>query len=276
MTSSRITKFNRVLFVTMLTNVGYGGSGLATSYSLPPGALANTRCINLPGAMNENSSQKNTFFGPSFPGNTRKISLASSVFQSDSMRGGGRNLSMELTHGSLKSPAILMSSAWAVLGVISILVKAIKRVLPIAMEPFRGGVPLTNLQIFSYVGTCLFFAYAEGYKGFQKKFSPLVIRRAFTLDGTSPILHKIFAPFYSMALFHSTKRRKIISWSVSGGVAMIVMVVKRFPYPWRNILDAGVVVGLSWGALSIAVEYFHTIFSGKLPPMDPFLPIPKD
>ena len=40
----------------------------------------------------------------------------------------------------------------------------------------------------------------------------------------------------------------IVSWSVSIGVAVIVAAVKRLSYPWRNIVDAGVVVGLSWGA----------------------------
>ena len=32
--------------------------------------------------------------------------------------------------------------------------------------------------------------------------------------------------------------------------------MKRLPYPWRSIVDAGVVVGLSYGALSIAVRFW--------------------
>ncbi len=65
----------------------------------------------------------------------------------------------------------------------------------------------------------------------------------------------------------------IVSWSVSTGVALVVAAVKRLPYPWRNIVDAGVVVGLTWGSLSISIGYFKTLLTGKLPEgVDPALP----
>jgi hypothetical protein len=120
----------------------------------------------------------------------------------------------------------------------------------------------------AYIVTCLWFAYVEGYKGFQQKFSPLVVKRSFTLKpGTQGVswLHVVLAPIYSMGLIHATKKRKIVSWSVTLGVAAIVAAVKRLPYPWRNIVDAGVVVGLSWGSLSIVVSYLHSIVTGKVP-----------
>jgi hypothetical protein len=68
-----------------------------------------------------------------------------------------------------------------------------------------------------------------------------------------------------MGLFHATRKRKITSLSVSLGVAGIVAAVKRLPYPWRNVVDAGVVVGLSWGSLSILVIYCKAWITGKLP-----------
>lgn len=114
----------------------------------------------------------------------------------------------------------------------------------------------------------------EGYKGFQLKFSPLVVARAQTLkpfNGT-PFHHTLFAPFYAMGLFHATKKRKIISWSVSTGVAVIVVAVKKLPYPWRNIIDAGVIVGLSWGSISIIVEWVKAVVLGIEVKMDPALP----
>lgn len=81
----------------------------------------------------------------------------------------------------------------------------------------------------------------EGYKGFQQKFSPLVVKRSFTLgSGSTSFLHYLLAPLYSMGLFHATKKRMIVSWSVTIGVAAIVAAVKRLPYPYRNIVDAGV------------------------------------
>lgn len=125
----------------------------------------------------------------------------------------------------------------------------------------------------AYIGTCLFFAYAEGYKGFQLKFAPLVVCRSFNLGIKSPLHHVLLGPMYSMGLFHATRKRMIVSWSVSTGVAIVVAAVKRLPYPWRNIVDAGVVVGLTWGSLSIAIGYFKTLLTGKLPEgVDPALP----
>lgn len=178
---------------------------------------------------------------------------------------------LNLTTGSV------LASLWGSLGVVYILFKAIKRVLPIALEPFtkaEGVVPLTQFQLAAYIITCLWFAYVEGYKGFQRKFSPLVVSRSFTLQpGSSPIHHILFAPLYSMALFHATKKRMIVSWSVSIGVAVIVAAVKKLPYPWRNIVDAGVVCGLSWGAISILGGYIISLITGIAPiDVDPALP----
>lgn len=108
----------------------------------------------------------------------------------------------------------------------------------------------------------------EGYKGFQLKFSPLVVKRSFTLipgkNGTR-WYHFLLAPLYSMGLIHATRRRKIVSWSVSIGVAAIVAAVKRLPYPWRNVVDAGVVAGLTWGSLSILALYVKTWVTGQTP-----------
>jgi hypothetical protein len=117
----------------------------------------------------------------------------------------------------------------------------------------------------------------EGYKGFQLKFSPLVVARAQTLKpcNGSPIHHTLLGPFYAMGLFHATKKRTIVSWSVTTGVAVIVAAVKRLPYPWRNIVDAGVIVGLSWGSISIIVEWIKAAVLGKEMTTDPALPNAK-
>lgn len=113
----------------------------------------------------------------------------------------------------------------------------------------------------------------EGYKGFQTKFSPLVVKRSLTLQpGQSKIHHFLLAPFYSMGLFHATKKRTIVSWSVTTGVALVVAAVKRLPYPWRNIIDAGVVAGLTWGSLSILIIYLKAWITGQPPTIDPALP----
>ncbi len=75
-----------------------------------------------------------------------------------------------------------------------------------------------------------------------------------------------------MGLFHATKKRVIVSWSVTLGVAAIVALVKKLPYPWRNIVDAGVVVGLTWGTISIGIQWLQIVLFGKKSTTDPALP----
>ena len=115
-------------------------------------------------------------------------------------------------------------------------------------------------------------------KGFQLKFSPLVVTRSFTLipgkNGTK-WYHFLLAPLYSMGMIHATRKRKIVSWSVTTGVALIVAAVKRLPYPWRNIIDAGVVAGLTWGSLSMAIFYVKSWITGRPPVVDAALPEQK-
>lgn len=178
---------------------------------------------------------------------------------------------------AVRSVADGLASFWGAFGVIYILMKAIIRVVPIALDPLTNGAatPLTPFQLGAYISTCLFFAYAEGYKGFQRKFAPLVVARSFTIrpaNGFSKIHHTVLAPLYSMGLFHATKKRMIVSWSISIGVGYIVHAVKKLPYPWRNIVDAGVVVGLTWGAVSIAIGYIAGLLKGGVVDTDPAMP----
>merc|ERR1712161_170972 len=150
----------------------------------------------------------------------------------------------------------------------------------IALEPFKktSSLVLSPIQLSMYVASCFFFAYFEGYKGFHLKFSPLVVKRSFTLvlgtkQGNNPINY-LLAPLFIMGLFSATRKRMIVSWSVSIGVAVIVALVKKLSPVPRCILDAGVVVGLSVGSLSILYHYLRSIITGTLPTIDPCLPIP--
>jgi hypothetical protein len=164
-------------------------------------------------------------------------------------------------------------SAWGVLFVLSLLGNTIKRLIPIALEPLMNK-DLNNPQLVTYFLWSAFMVYVEGYKAFHLKFVPLVVRRSLTLIDHPSFLNLLFAGPYSMGLFYSTKKRKIISWSVTAGVFTLVMLVKKLPYPWRGIIDAGVVCGLSFGALSLTIQFLRGIF-GYIPDVDPCLPESK-
>ena len=195
------------------------------------------------------------------------------------VRGGGVNyIPPDAPTGYSKCPISkltrFLASLYGSAGVALVLLSSVRRLLPIALEPIKASASLSPFQISAYLITCGYFAYAEGYKGFQTKFAPMVVARSLTLQpfqGT-PFHHYLLAPFYSMGLFHATKKRMIISWSVTGVIGAIVAIVKRLPYPWRNIIDAGVVVGLSWGAISILAFYLKAQFTGKVPDVDSALP----
>jgi len=170
---------------------------------------------------------------------------------------------------------------WGSFGVIYILAKAITRVVPIAIEPFlaESALVLSPIQWSLYAASCLLFAYAEGYKGFHKKFAPLVVKRSFTLVIGTPqgnnVLNYFLAPFYSMGLWGATKKRRIVSWSITSGVALIVALVKKLPAAPRCIIDAGVVVGLTIGSASILYHFVKSILTGSLPSVDACLPTEK-
>jgi hypothetical protein len=105
-------------------------------------------------------------------------------------------------------------------------------------------------------------AYAEGYRGFQKAFSPRVAARALYLKKNPCLLHVLLAPFFCMGFFHASRRRKITSFSVTSGIIVLILLVRLLPQPWRGIIDAGVVVGLAWGLISLII-FSYQAFTQK-------------
>jgi len=150
---------------------------------------------------------------------------------------------------------------WGVLQVVSILVNAIKRLYPIAIQPILKK-DILPIEWVMYGAWSLYMMYTEGYKAFQLKFSPLVVERSFGLSKNISILNILFAGPYSMGLFGAPRKRMILSWSLTAGVFALVKLVKLLPYPYRSIVDAGVVAGLSYGTLSICVLAIKAMLAG--------------
>jgi hypothetical protein len=77
------------------------------------------------------------------------------------------------------------------------------------------------------------------------------------------------APLFCMGLVHATRRRLAISWGILVGLIALVIAVQRLDQPWRGIVDAGVVVGLSWGLVA-TLFYFAAALAGRGPdvPLD--------
>ncbi len=142
-----------------------------------------------------------------------------------------------------------VGSLWGIAGVLLLLGSAVYRLTPLALAAFTA--PFQWYHWLAWTMSIAVMAHAEGYRGFQLHFSPRVAARALYLKEHPRILHVIFAPLFCMGYFHATRRRKIISTSLTAGIMVLVLAVRRVAQPWRGIIDAGVVTGLAWGVVSL-------------------------
>ncbi|WP_245914004.1 hypothetical protein [Nannocystis exedens] len=156
-----------------------------------------------------------------------------------------------------RTPAAVSIAGWGMLGVVALLVSAIVRLTPLAVEPLTVG--MTPLQWALYVGWSLFNLYAEGYKGFQKAFVPRAVARAFYLARYPRPLHVALAPLFCMGLFYANRKRLMLSWGLVIGVTALVTLVRGLDQPWRGIVDAGVVLGLSYGTVALLAAFFAVL-----------------
>jgi hypothetical protein len=160
---------------------------------------------------------------------------------------------------------------WGTLGVVAMLVDAIVRLLPVAIEPLETGA-LDLRGGLAYAAAILGLGYAEGYRGFQRRFSPRVVARAAHLARSrQPTWRIVLAPVMTMGLIHATRRRMIASWLLVAIIVTLVVLVGLLDQPWRGAVDAGVVVGLSWGSVTLLLELL-ALLRGRAPTIDPDLP----
>jgi len=127
---------------------------------------------------------------------------------------------------------------------------AIYRLTPLAIDAFRTGLSAGQWALTA--AFTLFMAYSEGYRGFQMRFSPRTAARIRYLRDCPAPLRSLLAPLFAMGFFHARRRTQITAWALTTGVVILVVLVQRLEQPWRGIVDTGVVLGLSWGVLSLS------------------------
>ena len=162
-----------------------------------------------------------------------------------------------------------LAAAWAIGGVVLLLASAVWRLTPLAIDAFAE--PLTWIHWAFAVPWIVFMAYSEGYRGFQKGFSPRAVVRAWSLLGRPRLHHVLLAPAIAMGWIHATRKRLVVSWCLTMGIVGLVLLVRILPQPWRGLVDGGVILGLGWGLAAIAV---HTIgaLTGRPPDVPADLP----
>jgi len=163
-----------------------------------------------------------------------------------------------------------LAAAWGAAGFVWILLDAVFRLAALAAPPLLAG--LTPMQWVALLGFVLFMAYVEGYRGFQRSFAPRAAARARFLYDHPGWLSGVLAPLFCMGFFRATRRALLVAWVGTGLIIMLVFALRVVPQPMRAIVDAGVVVGLTWGAVAFSVclaREFLSAGTGVLPEVPP-------
>lgn len=159
----------------------------------------------------------------------------------------------------------LLGFYWGIAGVIAFLLFAVFRLSPRIWE--LEDYSLNLLHWLVLVVFTVWMAWAEGYKGFHRAFSPRVVARANYLRESNqrktshPVL-SLLAPVYCMGFIHATRKRKLVSFIVTGAIFLLVLLLRITPQPWRGIIDVGVVTGLGLGILSL-IYFWLQVETGK-------------
>lgn len=154
-----------------------------------------------------------------------------------------------------------IASIWGVIGAITLLSFAVSRMTGHTMEAFTYQLGIWHYLVL--VAWTFFMGYSEGYRGFQKGYSPRVASRAIYLRDRCTWLRLFLAPFFCLGFLHATRRRQITVVVLLVLITLIVVLFRQIPQPWRGVLDFGVVVGLSWGILATIIYYVKFWIAGN-------------
>lgn len=155
----------------------------------------------------------------------------------------------------------VLAALWGVAGVAGILLFAVVRLSYYVLEALEIG--LNPIQWVVMVLNLLLMAYAEGYRGFQLRFSPRVAARALYLYRNPTLILTVLAPLFCIGYFLSSRRTIIATWVGTLGIVLLVLLINQFEQPWRGVVDAGVVLGLGWGIVTFLACVRRSFASGR-------------
>ncbi len=143
----------------------------------------------------------------------------------------------------------LLGAIWGFAGIALLIGFALYRLTPVAAEAFLYDLVWYHWALL--VINTLFMAYSEGYRGFQNSFSPRVTARCKYLRQNPKALHVFLAPLFCVGYFHVLGNRQRNIVVLTAAIIILIIVIQRIDQPWRGIIDVGVVVGLSWGLITL-------------------------
>ena len=151
-----------------------------------------------------------------------------------------------MSSGAPSTPiAGYLGACWGLGGIAALLAFSIWRLAGVAADAWSYDLYLYHwLVLAAHVA---FMAWSEGYRGFQQSFSPRIVARAKHLIAHPRPAHVLLAPLFCMGYFHTSRRRMISVYVLTVFIVTLIIAVRWLAQPWRGIVDAGVVVGLSVG-----------------------------
>jgi hypothetical protein len=140
---------------------------------------------------------------------------------------------------------------WGLAGVSLLLGTAVARLAARGLASMQAGLAPAEWLILA--GLTALFLYMEGYRGFQLRWVPRVVGRLEALRTEPRGWYRALAPLHAMGFISSSRRTLFWSWFATALIVVAVLVVSRFPHPWRGIVDTAVAAALLYGLLSLVV-----------------------
>lgn len=137
---------------------------------------------------------------------------------------------------------------WAVAGLTALLAWAIVRLASIALGALDHPFAWYHWAVLGAIVPLM--AWSEGVRGFQNRFSPRVVERAMLIRSAPTLARVVFAPLFAAGFFGGTRRDWLRAYFGTVAIVVLVVLIHRLEQPWRGILDAGVVTGLTWGVIA--------------------------
>lgn len=139
-----------------------------------------------------------------------------------------------------------IGASWAIFGIFLIIIYAIWRLgtrASLALEYQLGLWHYVLLIVWSG-----YMVYYEGVKGFGRSFSPRAVARAQYLASQGGWWQILAGPLFCFGYFATNRRRKVAIYGLTFGIIGFIWLIQLLPQPWRGIIDAGAVFGLTYGA----------------------------
>ncbi len=153
------------------------------------------------------------------------------------------------------------AAIWGMTGLSGVLIFAIYRLGRISLAAAEEDWHVWHW--ITLIVNLLFMAYAEGYRGFQRRFSPRSAARAFYLYQHGGLFNGLLAPLFCAGYFSASRRTMLVIWIGTVAIVVLVLLLQQIEQPWRGIIDWGVVIGLTWGVLSFWVMLVQTFSAGR-------------